>query len=79
MSVDEKVKQILNQVLDVKPEEIEPDKPLDVAFGVDSTEMVEINVGIKKELGLEQMENNTIAKTNTFAEIMEILKSKGAN
>jgi len=66
-------------VLDIKPEEIEGDKPLDVAFGVDSTEMVEINVGLKKELGLDQMENNTVAKTNTYNEIIDILKSKGAN
>jgi len=78
MAVEEKIKEILKEVLDVSPEEITPDAPLDQAFGVDSTEMVEINVGLKKSLSLESMENNTIAKTNTFSEIVSILKEHGA-
>ena len=78
LSVEDTVKEVLNEVLDVKPEEIEGDAKLDVAFGVDSTEMVEINVAIKKKLGLEEMQNNTLSKTNSFNEMIEILKSKGA-
>ena len=78
MSLEDKVKEVLKDVLDVGPDEIEPDKGLDTAFGVDSTEMVEINVALKKSLGLEEMQNNTIAKTNTYNEILSILKEKGA-
>ena len=37
MLVEEKVKEIFLQVLDVKPEEIKPDAKLEEAFGVDST------------------------------------------
>ncbi len=78
MAVEDKVKEILNKVIDVKPEEIEPDKGLDVLFDVDSTEMVEISVGLKKELGID-LKDNELKKTHSFNEIVKILKEKGAN
>ncbi|MCK5259966.1 MAG: hypothetical protein KAJ70_02795 [Candidatus Omnitrophica bacterium] len=78
MAVEDTVKEILNQVLDVKPEEIKPDDKLEDGLGVDSTEMVEISVGLKKALGVD-MSDNDLKKTHSFNEIVEILKSKGAN
>ena len=78
MNVEDKVKEVLNQVLDVKPEEIKPDEKLEDGLGVDSTEMVEISVGIKKALGVT-IDDNELKKTHSFNEIVEILKSKGAN
>lgn len=77
MSVENTVKQILQQVLDVKPEAIKPDAKLDQAFGVDSTEMVEITVGIKKALGID-MQNNELKKSQSFKDIIAYLESKGA-
>ena len=74
MSVEDTVKDVFQQVLDVKPEEIKPEATLEQAFGVDSTEMVEINVGLKKALGIE-MENNTLSKSQSFDEIVATLKS----
>ncbi len=78
MGVEDTVKEILNQVLDVKPEEIQPDDKLEDGLGVDSTEMVEISVGLKKALSLE-IADNELKKSHSFNEIVEILKSKGAN
>lgn len=78
MAVEDTVKEILNQVLDVKPEEIQPDDKLEDGLGVDSTEMVEISVGLKKALDLE-IGDNELKKSHSFNEIVEILKSKGAN
>ncbi len=78
MAVEETVKEILNQVLDVKPEEIKADDKLEDGLGVDSTEMVEIAVGLKKSLSLE-IGDNELKKSHSFNEIVEILKSKGAN
>ena len=75
MSVEDKVKEIMEKVLDIKPEEIEVDGKFDVAYGVDSTEMVEISVGLKKELGLD-IGDSELKKTHSFNEIVEILKSK---
>ena len=78
MSVEITVKEVLQQVLDVKPNEIKAETRLDTTFGVDSTEMVEINVGIKKRLGID-MANNELRKDQSFSEIVAYLKSKGAN
>lgn len=77
MSVEEKVQEILNRVLDVKPEEIKAAESLEASLGVDSTELVEISVGLKKELGV-CLADNELKKTHSFNEIVDILKSKGA-
>ncbi len=76
--LEEKVKGIFQKVLDIKPEEIGNDSPLDQALGLDSTEMVEISVGIKKEFGVA-IGDNELKKTHTLNQIVEILKMKGIN
>ena len=78
MAVEDTVKEILNTVLDVKPEEIQPDAKLEESLEVDSTEMVEISVGIKKALNVE-LADNELKKSHSFNEIVDILKSKNAN
>lgn len=78
MAVEDTVKEVLYQVLDVKPEEINPDEKLEDGLGVDSTEMVEISVGLKKASGVD-IRDNDLKKTHSFNEIVAILKSKGAN
>lgn len=78
MSVEEKVKAIFKRVLDVEPDEIKPDQSLAQSLGVDSTELVEISVGIKKELGVP-LGDGELKKSHTFNQIVELLKSKGAN
>jgi len=78
MSIEDTVKDIFNQVLDVKPDEIKPDDKLDTGLGVDSTEMVEISVGLKKALNIE-IADSELKKTHSYNEIVEILKTKGAN
>ena len=76
MSLEQTVKEVFQQVLDVKPEQIESNGKLSEAFGVDSTEMVEIAVGLKKRLGV-QIGDNELKKTHSFNEIVEMLKAKG--
>ncbi len=77
MSIEQTVKEVFNKVLDVDPAEIKPEAKLDKEFGVDSTEMVEIAVSLKKRLGVS-IGDNELKKTHSFNEIVEILKSKGA-
>ena len=76
MSVEKKVQDIFQKVLDIKPAEIKPDEQLAASLGIDSTELVEISVGIKKELGVP-LADNELKKTHTFNEIIEIIRSKG--
>lgn len=75
MSVEEKLKTIFQKVLDIKPQEIEPGAKLDESLDVDSTEMVEISVAVKKELGIP-LKDNELKKTYTFNEIVAIVASK---
>ena len=77
MSVEQKVQEIFKQVLDVDPGEIKPEEPLAGSLGVDSTELVEISVGLKKTLRVE-LGDGELKKTHSFNQIVEILKGKGA-
>ncbi len=73
--LENKVKAIFKKVLDIKESEIIPGAKLDESLGLDSTEMVEISVVIKKELGVS-LKDNELKKTHSFNEIISILKSK---
>ena len=75
MNIEQKVKEILQKVLDIKPEEIVPGAKLDESLGIDSTEMVEISVSIKKELGV-QLKDSELKKTHSFNDIIRIVESK---
>ena len=75
MQLEQAVKEVIQKVLDVKPEQIEGDDKLSEAFGVDSTEMVEIAVGIKKKLNVP-IGDNELKKTHSVNEIIGILRSK---
>ena len=75
MSIEDKVKGIFQKVLDIKPEEIVPGAKLDESIGIDSTEMVEISVAIKKELGV-QLKDSELKKTHSFNDIIKIVESK---
>lgn len=77
MSLEQKVKEVFQQVLDVEPAEIKPADKLQQGLGVDSTEMVEISVALKKRFGVS-IGDNELKKTHTFNEIVGILQSKGA-
>ncbi len=74
-AIEEKVKSVLKKVLDIKESEIVPGAKLDESLGIDSTEMVEIAVVIKKEFGVA-LKDNELKKTHSFNEIVEILRSK---
>ena len=75
ISVEDRVKGIFQKVLDIDPEEIKPTAQLDKSLGIDSTELVEISVAIKKEFGVP-LKDNELKKTHSFDEIMSIIKSK---
>lgn len=75
-TLEQKVKNIFKKVLDINADDISLDKKLDQSLGIDSTEMVEISVGIKKEFGI-QLADNELKKTQAFSEIINILKNRG--
>ena len=71
----EQVKSIFKKVLDIKESEIVPGAKLDESLGIDSTEMVEISVAIKKEFGIS-LKDNELKKTQSIKEIVDIIASK---
>ena len=73
--VESKLKAIFIKVLDVKESEIIPEGKLSDTLGIDSTEMVEISVVIKKELGVS-LKDSELKKTHSFNDIVGILKTK---
>ena len=73
--IESKLKSILKKVLDIKDSEIVPGAKLDESLGIDSTEMVEISVVIKKELGVA-LKDGELKKTFSFNDIVAILKTK---
>ncbi len=73
--IESKLKSIFKKVLDIKESEIVPGAKLDESLGIDSTEMVEIAVVIKKELGVS-LKDNELKKTHSFNDIVGILKNK---
>ena len=73
--IETKLKSIFKKVLDIKESEIVPSAKLDESLGIDSTEMVEISVVIKKELGVS-LKDNELKKTHSFNDIVGILKTK---
>lgn len=68
MAVEDSVKEVFKDVLDIGPEEIKADDKLENELGVDSTEMVELTVALKKKFELN-IENNAFSKSSTFAEV----------
>ena len=73
--IETKLKGILKKVLDIKESEIVPGAKLDESLGIDSTEMVEISVVIKKEMGI-MLKDSELKKTFSFNDIVMILKTK---
>lgn len=77
MSTESQIKEVIIKVLDVQENEIKPDQPMVQCLGIDSTELVEISVGIKKALGVP-LGDGELKKSHTFNQVVEIVKSKGA-
>ena len=73
--IETKLKAIFKKVLDIKESEIVPGAKLDESLGIDSTEMVEISVVIKKELGIA-LKDNELKKTIRLMISSVILKIK---
>ena len=78
LTLEQKIKGIFKDVLDIKPEEIKSDAKLEQSLGLDSTEMVEISVAIKKKFNVP-IGDNEIKKSHSVNEIIGILRTKGVN
>ena len=66
---------VICKTLDIDKSELKDDEKLYDSIGVDSTEMVELVVALKKHFEIP-LETNEITKFSTFNEIIETLEKK---
>lgn len=75
MEVKVKIKEVLVDLLKVKPEELKDDIALQDSIGVDSTEMVESVIALEKAFGLK-LSPKEITKSSSINDIEKIISSR---
>jgi acyl carrier protein len=77
MLVEEALKEILIEKIEITPDEFKPEAKLADDFGVDSTELVEIILSLEKALGIKIPEG-IIKKNFSIKEMVDITKERVA-
>jgi acyl carrier protein len=72
----EKIREVLSNLLKVKPEELKDDVSLQDSIGVDSTEMVETVIALEKAFG-KKLSSKEITKFSSISDIEKVIQSKG--
>lgn len=72
-----KIKEVLADLLKVKPEELKDDLSLQDSIGVDSTEMVESVIAIEKAFGVK-LSPREITKSSSINDIEKVILSKAS-
>lgn len=75
METKEKIKEVLVNLLKVKPEELKDDVTLQDGIGVDSTEMVEAVIALEKAFATK-LSSNEIKKSCSINDIEKIIQAK---
>ena len=75
MALKEEIIEVVCKTLDVKPEEVKDGEKLYDSIGVDSTEMVEVVVSLKKHFGIK-IETGEVTKFSTPEEIVLVIEKK---
>lgn len=70
-----KIKDVLVNLLKVKPEELKDDVSLQDSIGVDSTEMVETVIALEKEFKIK-LSPKEITKFSTINDVEKVINSK---
>lgn len=77
MLVEEALKEILIEKLEITPDEFKPEAKLADDFGVDSTELVEIIVCLEKALGIKIPEGS-VKKNFSIQEVVGAIEERVA-
>lgn len=75
MEIKDKVKEVIVNLLKVRPEELKDDVKLYDGIGVDSTEMVELVIALEKAFSAK-LSPKEITKFSTPNDIEKIIQSK---
>ena len=77
MLVEDALKEILIEKIEITPDEFKPEAKLADDFGVDSTELVEIILSLEKALGIKIPEGR-IKKNFSIKEMVGIIEERVA-
>ena len=77
MLVEDALKEILIEKIEITPDEFKPEAKLADDFGVDSTELVEIILSLEKALGIKIPEG-IIKKNFSIKEMVGIIEERVA-
>lgn len=77
MEVKQKIKDVLVNLLKLRPNEVQDNARLCDGIGVDSTEMVEFVIALEKAFGTK-LSPKEITKFSTISDIEKIVQSKTA-
>jgi acyl carrier protein len=75
MSVEQEVKAIIIQTLNILPAELKAEERLYDSLGVDSTEIVELVIALEKKFSVV-IEDKLITKFSSPREIIALMQSK---
>ncbi len=75
METKTKIKEVLVELLKVRPEELKDDVALQDGIGVDSTEMVETVIALEKAFSTK-LSPKEITKSSTINDIEKVIQSK---
>ena len=75
MDTKAKIRDVLVNLLKVKPEELKDEATLEQSIAVDSTEMVEAVIALGKAFAV-QLSANEITKASTINDIEKVIQSK---
>ena len=75
MEVKEKVREVLINLLKLKPQEVKDDVRLCDGIGVDSTEMVEVVIALEKAFGVK-LSAKELTKFCSVNDIEKMIQSK---
>lgn len=75
MDTKSKVKDVIVNLLKVKPQELKDGQSLEQCLGVDSTEMVEVCIALQKEFGVK-IEEKEVAKYHSLDQIAAVIDAK---
>jgi len=75
MEVKSKIKDVLVNLLKVKPDELKDELSLQDSIGVDSTEMVELVIALEKAFSVK-LSPKEVTKFSTINDIEKVINSK---
>jgi len=75
METKEKIKDVLVELLRIRPEELKDDVTLQDGIGVDSTEMVEAVIALEKAFGTK-LSAKEVTKFCTINDIEKVIQAK---